>query len=253
MTFQGETLSMAAAKATLDIVRTQPVAEHVARAGETIRSAFLEHVSRLGFEGALTGHPARMTFAFPAFGPYPSDYLLGVFITECLERGVITNGTMLASYAHDDDAMARTIEAVNGALESLADATVKQKVPVWTLPGVPPVDGYVEDVNPDGELLRIRGWVLINSEAADEIACQLPDGMEAAVDQTSRGDVAAVFPNSRNALLCGFSVNVPVTTSTVVMSIRRGTATTHCALQRNSDAGPFRGPIRIVPGGAIWL
>src|SRR4029079_13809789 len=40
MTFRGETLSLAAARATLGVIRDEPVVEHIARVGRQVREAF---------------------------------------------------------------------------------------------------------------------------------------------------------------------------------------------------------------------
>ncbi len=64
MTFRGETLSLAAARAVLGALRDQPVAPHVARVGAQVREGFERACAGTGIRARLEGHESRMTFSF---------------------------------------------------------------------------------------------------------------------------------------------------------------------------------------------
>src|SRR5262245_50401905 len=64
MTYRGETLSLAAARAVLDVFEREPVAAHLERVGRALIAGFSEACARTGVEAALRGPPARTTLAF---------------------------------------------------------------------------------------------------------------------------------------------------------------------------------------------
>ena len=122
LTFRGETLSLAAARACLRICATEPVAEHVALVGERVRAAFTAAAAAAGVQARLVGPSCRMTFAFDRQGPLLPLGLQTLFVQECTVHGVLTNGNLLPSYAHDDRALATTEAAFERALAVVARA-----------------------------------------------------------------------------------------------------------------------------------
>lgn len=107
MTARGETLALAAARASLEVYGREPVAETVRRVGEAVRKGFAAGCARAGIEATLVGHPSMLTFELP-------DGWLAPFVSACRSRGVLTNGHLLPSTAHGDaevDASCRVFEA----------------------------------------------------------------------------------------------------------------------------------------------
>jgi len=196
MTYEGETLSLAAARACMKILGSEPVAEHLKRAGEFVRDAFADEAAKLGIDAELTGHPARQQIVFRE---QPSDYLLGLFLTECLHRGLITNGTLLPSYAHDDDAIERSAAILRRALCAVA----ARPDHVWRLPPEPEVQGWLEVVEWDGDRVAISGWLLVDGKPAD-------------VATIDRPDVAAALGNEH--VRCGWRIESQDAIVTVVAS-----------------------------------
>src|SRR5207253_2462179 len=98
------------------------------------RTSFDAEAKRLGIEASLTGHPARPNLSFAARGEFPGAYLLGLFLSDCMRRGVITGPMMLPSYAHDDGAVETTVAVFRDALEFVA-RTVEEPFRGWRLPG----------------------------------------------------------------------------------------------------------------------
>ena len=186
MTYEGETLSLAAARACLRILQSEPVARQLERAGEAVRDAFEEEAASLGIDALLTGHPARQQIVFRDQRGIPSDYLLGLFLTECLRSGLITNGTLLPSYAHDDAAVERSAGALRLALRAVA-GQLSRPEHVWRLPPEPAIQGYVESVDWDGDKVTVSGWLLVDGKSAVELT---GSGQIAGVE---RPDVAAAL------------------------------------------------------------
>ena len=122
LTYRGERLSLAAARATLEVWRTEPVAEHLARVGTELREHFDAACVRVGVDAQLTGPPARTTLAFAEAGGLSGIGLMTLFVQECLRAGVLTNGNFLPSLAHDERALEETRAAFDAALETVARA-----------------------------------------------------------------------------------------------------------------------------------
>jgi glutamate-1-semialdehyde 2,1-aminomutase len=119
-TFKGEVYSFAAAKAAIGIYRSEPVTEHVWRHGEALRAGVGRISEDLDLAVECKGPPFRMGVHFPG-DPITRRFKRTIFMQELLKEGVITvTGVMLPSYAHDTLVLARTLEAIGGALDKVA-------------------------------------------------------------------------------------------------------------------------------------
>jgi glutamate-1-semialdehyde aminotransferase len=233
MTFQGESLSLAAARTVLQIVREEPVARRIAATGETLRAAFDAEAQRAGIAASLTGHPARPQLSFADRGDFPGDYLRGVFLTDCLRRGVITGPTMLPSYAHDDAAIAKTIAVFRESLEVVA-RLVEQPFRGWVLPGEPDLLGFVDSIAGH----HVGGWLFVNGGAAEELTASTLDGTLVAIARVDRQDVAAVYPQVGHAASSGFTFHAPAAVP-ILLRARRGTALARCVVAWNGATLPL--------------
>jgi glutamate-1-semialdehyde 2,1-aminomutase/spore coat polysaccharide biosynthesis protein SpsF len=122
-TFKGEIHSFAAAKAAIEIYRREPIAEHIWRHGEALRSGILSLGRDLGVEVECNGPPFRMGVLFPDVDRLSARLKRTLFMQELLKEGVITvNGVMLPSAAHDGLVLGQTLTAVGAALEVVAHA-----------------------------------------------------------------------------------------------------------------------------------
>jgi glutamate-1-semialdehyde aminotransferase len=123
-THGGETLSLAAAAATLDVFTNEPVTEHLWRQGAALQQGIGEAIRRHGLEDWVScSGPPPMTIVSvrepSPGGDLPAKTLLQ---QELLKRGVLYNGTHLISYAHGDEDIAQALEAYDQALAILAAA-----------------------------------------------------------------------------------------------------------------------------------
>jgi len=216
MTFRGETLTLAAAKATLRVLREEPVAEHVARVGEMVRRGFddacREHDLRIG----LGGPPGRMTFVFPEDGGVKPDEQCSLFVQECLKRGVFTNGNILPSYAHDEAAVERTVVGLDGALAVMAEAIHAGRKHVLGAgrgpspgPRAAIAIGYVEELRRAGSDLVVNGWSLLPDMAPNRVDAVATDGTVVEASVVERPDIVAAYPHVWNGARAGFSVVLP--------------------------------------------
>jgi glutamate-1-semialdehyde aminotransferase len=143
ITYRGETLSLAAARACLEVHATEPVAQHLAAIGGEARDRFQRSAKKVGVVGGLFGPSARMSFAFSPAGGITSLGLQTLFVQEALKRGVLTNGNLLPSYAHDARAVETSAAAFEGALEVLARAVAARSLKEFL--HIPALNIFYED------------------------------------------------------------------------------------------------------------
>jgi len=122
-TFKGEIYSFAAAKAAICIYRDEPVAESVWNYGLELKKGIDAICGQAGVAAKCLGPPFRMALTFDE----PDDLRLRMKRTlyqqELLKSGVVTyNGIMLPSYAHNQEILALTLDAIGNALEKIAKA-----------------------------------------------------------------------------------------------------------------------------------
>jgi glutamate-1-semialdehyde aminotransferase len=138
MTYSGETVSLAATLATLDVLRREPVIEHLWRIGEDLRAGFTQLGDQAGFEVTLAGNPPRssLTFATEPGGP-PRDELRAIFLQETHKRGVLFGVPIFPTYSHTDADVRHTLDAVEAAFERM-DAAHRSGDYAGHLEGLPP-------------------------------------------------------------------------------------------------------------------
>lgn len=122
LTYRGELLSLAAAKASLEVIRNEPVIERLFATGERLRQGFAAAAAHHGIEARLSGPSPRLQIDLGAHGGMSAIAQASLLIQECLKRGVLTNGAFNPCYAHDDRDIAQTIDALDAALAKLAQA-----------------------------------------------------------------------------------------------------------------------------------
>jgi glutamate-1-semialdehyde aminotransferase len=128
LTFRGETLSLAAARATLRVAERSSASQQVNRIGSELRSIFDGAARESGATATLHGFDARTSAHFTAQGPLSSLVLQTLFVQGCLERGVITNGNFLPSLAHGPEELEITREAFRHGFELVARAVERGSV-----------------------------------------------------------------------------------------------------------------------------
>lgn len=103
-TFGGETLSLAAALATMRKMEREPVVERLRTQGQKIIDA-LSGIIRDADAGAflsVAGHPSWSFLLISDAAPYSSFDLKTLFMQECMASGILAYGTHNMSYAHSD-------------------------------------------------------------------------------------------------------------------------------------------------------
>jgi glutamate-1-semialdehyde aminotransferase len=224
MTFRGETLSLVAARAVLQTLLEFPVAEHLEQIGGQVRAAFDDACDATGVNAVLAGPNARMTFNFGDHAAVPPERLETAFVVECARQGVLTNGNILPSLAHDDESVHRTGQAFIAALgrvTELVEPSVQAMSEAMTAgfaAGSAAPDAacghvlpaaFLDSARDDGSRLVVRGWMLSESGESCTVEAVGPRGVMRVADRDERVDVAAVWPDAPGARDAGFSLVLP--------------------------------------------
>src|SRR5207245_1293531 len=206
---RGETLSLASARAALQIYKHEPIAERVIEIGQAVARGIESAAKRERIPLRVIGHPARMELRFDDLRGLPKATALGLFVQGCLERGIITNGLIFPSAAHDAASIDATIEAARAALgivRRAADGHTAALPP----PFGPATIGFLDSAEIDAGQLRLAGWILPLGAAPDSVELVDGDGRGAEAQVVSRPDVAQAYPAIAHANRCGWSVTIPV-------------------------------------------
>lgn len=122
-TFKDEILSLAAAKACLEIYRSEPVSSHVWSYGARMIRDTNSLCQSLDIPAAMLGPAFRFSFQFSEPDAYRLIQLRTIYQQELMKRGILTyNGIMLPNYSHNEMAYGETMDAMQGALEAVRQA-----------------------------------------------------------------------------------------------------------------------------------
>lgn len=129
-TFGGETLSLAAALATLGKLQTEPVVETMARQGSKLIAGVRERIWKYGANEFLemAGNPTWSFLLFKDIEPYSQWQLKTLFMQEVLERGILAFGTHNMSYSHGDSEIAKLFSVYDEVFPMLVTAVREQRL-----------------------------------------------------------------------------------------------------------------------------
>lgn len=122
-TFGGETLSLAAAKQVLSMIRGGDVVEKLRRTGQQVMDGVNALLARheLTHVIKLNGHPSWSLLEIRDSGAYSSWQIKTLFLQEMFKRGILTIGTHNISYSHGDAEVAMLLKAYDEVLPLIAN------------------------------------------------------------------------------------------------------------------------------------
>lgn len=128
-TFGGETLSLAAALATMTKIQKQPVIEHIVKQGTRLQTELKGLIAKHGCEDFLSvaGHPAWSFCVIADRAPYTSWQIKTLFLQEMFARGILTLGMHNMSYAHGDAEISKLIGVYDEVIGVLKEGFVNGK------------------------------------------------------------------------------------------------------------------------------
>lgn len=116
-THGAETHALAASIATMRVYRNEPVVEHLYNQGQALRVGIAQVATRHGLGAFVqaTGRACCLAYTTLDQDRVQSQAFRTLFLQETIKRGVLMP-SLVVSYTHNDEDVARTIEAVDGAL-----------------------------------------------------------------------------------------------------------------------------------------
>lgn len=129
-TMGGETLSLAAARATLDKVVREPVTRHMATLGTALRdgTAALVERHKLGEVLSLSGHPSWTFLAIKDHPDASAFEIKTLWLQEIFARGLLSLGSHNMSYAHSQADVDRVLTIYDEVFALLSAAIGQQRV-----------------------------------------------------------------------------------------------------------------------------
>ena len=126
-TMGGEALSLAAATATLEKLRREPVTDTLARRGTSLITQVQALIDGHGVGAFITlsGHPSWSFLLMREYNGYESTDIKTLFLQEIFARGVLNVGTHNMSYAHSESDVSRLVEIYNEVFPLLRTAVVE--------------------------------------------------------------------------------------------------------------------------------
>jgi glutamate-1-semialdehyde aminotransferase len=134
-TFGGETASLAAAMATIDVMEREDYWAHVWKQGTKIQNGFRAIAKEFGLEKTVDcgGMPPWTVVMFTDTAGFTSLQLKTLFQQEMIRWGVLFSGSQFISLSHSDEDITRTISAYGEAFKVLRFALDSQAVDKLTL------------------------------------------------------------------------------------------------------------------------
>lgn len=122
-TFGGELLSLAAAKATLEKLKREPVTERITATGEALIAAAraIINESGTGHIFDIKGHPSWSFLTIADQGGATSFAIKTWLMQEWHQRGILSYGTHNLNYAHGEDDIAALLDAYRATFPRLRD------------------------------------------------------------------------------------------------------------------------------------
>lgn len=123
-TFGGETLSLAAAGATIDEMRAKNVIAHLWSVGAQLQDGCRQVIAEAGLSAQVSvlGYPPRHVLRFLDEQQQESLPLKTLFLQEAIQRGIFTAGAHNLSFAHTPADVTRTLSAYREAFAVLRQA-----------------------------------------------------------------------------------------------------------------------------------
>ena len=129
-TYAGETLSIAAAIATISIMKREPVHKHLWAMGDRLKAGFNEIVKDLGIEGYAAGLPCSSFIKFNSSDDAFNKRLEYLWFRELFREGIFVTLRWFTSYSHREADIDLSLEKAKKALRQAMDAEPKERTSI---------------------------------------------------------------------------------------------------------------------------
>jgi glutamate-1-semialdehyde 2,1-aminomutase/spore coat polysaccharide biosynthesis protein SpsF len=133
-TFGGETLSLAAAVATINEMKERYVIGHIWKQGKKLQDGYNKLAQELDLNTRCIGLAAKPGLVFKDESGKESLEIKSLFFQECIKRELLFGNATYISYSHSNEDISRTLEVCWEALDILKK-TVDRKAVMEMLEG----------------------------------------------------------------------------------------------------------------------
>ncbi|BCL37784.1 aminotransferase class III-fold pyridoxal phosphate-dependent enzyme [Nostoc sp. MS1] len=129
-TFGGETLSLAAALATMTKLEKLPVIDTLRQQGQKIITGLQKLIEQLSMSHivSLAGYPCWSFILFKDVHPYSQWQIKTLFLQEMFAKGILTLGTHNISYSHSDIDVERLLSVYSEVFSLLREVVTDQSL-----------------------------------------------------------------------------------------------------------------------------
>lgn len=118
-TYAGETLSLAAAQAAMQVFQDEPVIEHLAAMGERLRAGLNQIFADRGYPAQAHGLPQALSIDFQAHDDAKRDLQRNALFERLYQNGVFANKEWFVTYSHQPSDIDETLEKFDASIRSL--------------------------------------------------------------------------------------------------------------------------------------
>ena len=136
MTYSGDTIGLAAARATINELMEKPVIKHIWDMGEVLHKGINSFAESIGLDFRIYGKPPRGGISVKNSSGEEDLLLKSVFLQETVKRGILYGGPVFVSYSHARADIDKTVAASCEALSVLKKA-IDSGDPASVLEGEP--------------------------------------------------------------------------------------------------------------------
>lgn len=129
-TFGGETLSLAAALATMQKLEREPVTDTLYKQGRKVIDGLKSRIATAGAEDFLgtAGNPTWSFFLIKDTAKYSQWQIKTLFLQEMFARGILTIGSHNMSYSHSDADLGKLFNAYDEVIPMLVEGVRQNKL-----------------------------------------------------------------------------------------------------------------------------
>lgn len=129
-TFGGETLSLAAALATMKKLESEPVTDTLYKQGRKVIDGLKSRIAAAGAEDFLgtAGNPTWNFFLIKDAAKYSQWQIKTLFLQEMFARGILTIGSHNMSYSHSDSDLGKLFNAYDEVIPMLVEGVRQNKL-----------------------------------------------------------------------------------------------------------------------------
>ncbi|MDQ8187705.1 aminotransferase class III-fold pyridoxal phosphate-dependent enzyme [Pelagicoccus sp. SDUM812002] len=118
-TYAGECLSLAAAKATMDVFQREPVFHHLAALGQKLRDGFDSIFKEFSYPAKTVGLAPAVTIQFGGNEAEQSTARIKLF-EQLFQRGIFANKEWFITYSHRESDITETLEKFRESVKAIS-------------------------------------------------------------------------------------------------------------------------------------